>query len=280
MALTYKTDDFYTEMNNLISSVQQPTPKNMTLVPNYAKPNLLNDLAPKTQGPMTVQTGDGGLMSVAEGTPLRSIKREASQVGPRKVETGITTDASANIPTIAVKTIGSGNASFDTWAKMRGLDYNDPENYEKYLERASAAKIGSAVLTGVGSLLDASSARTYRKDVEATASQYETQKKIIDTNIDRTESALMENLMKNMSDLDVMSAAKNVDLSSQAIAGDKAKGAMDLGKDIADMRTNGALQKAALDLEYAMNVRRAKQAEINSYVNAGLSIASSALSLL
>ena len=46
------------------------------------------------------------------------------------------------------------------------------------------------------------------------------------------------------------------------------------------MKTNGALQKAALNLEYAMNVRRAKQAETASYVNAGLNIASSVISLL
>ena len=281
MALTYTTNDFYTEMNKVISSAQKPTPKNMTLIPNYEKSNWLSDLEPKTKGPMSVTSTTGAPLSVGEGTPLRLLN--SASLSPRTVEMPTETETqtqTTNIPEISIKTLGSGNAAFDAWAKMRGLDYNDPEVYERYITNAGYAKMGSAALSGIASLLDASSATDYRREVEKTKDQYETQKKIIDTNIDKTESALMENLMSNMADLDVMSAARNVDLSSQAIAGDKAKGAMDLGKDIADMRTNGALQKAALDLEYAMNVRKAKQAEINSYINAGLKIAGSALSLL
>lgn len=280
MALTYTTNDFYTEMNKVISSAQKPTPKNMTLIPNYEKSNWLSDLEPKTQGPMSVTSTTGAPLSVGEGTPLRLLN--SVSLSPRTVEmpTETETPTQMNIPEISIKTLGSGNAAFDAWAKMRGLDYKDPEVYERYITNAGYAKMGSAALSGIASLLDASSATDYRREVEKTNTQYETQKKIIDTNIDKTESALMENLMSNMADLDVMSAARNVDLSSQAIAGDKAKGAMDLGRDIADMRTNGALQKAALDLEYAMNVRKAKQQEINSYVNAGLQIASTAISLL
>lgn len=282
MALTYTTNDFYTQMNKVISSAQKPTPKNMTLIPNYEKSNWLSDLEPKTQGPMSITSTTGAPLSVGEGTPLRLLNKNNPGLSPRTVEvpTETETETQTNIPEISIKTLGSGNAAFDAWAKMRGLDYNDPEVYERYITNAGYAKMGSAALSGIASLLDASSATDYRREVEKTKDQYETQKKIIDTNIDKTESALMENLMSNMADLDVMSAARNVDLSSQAIAGDKAKGAMDLGKDISDMRTNGALQKAALDLEYAMNVRKAKQQEINSYVNAGLQIASTAISLL
>ena len=278
MALTYTTNDFYTQMNKVISSVQKPTPKNMTLIPNYEKSNWLSDLEPKTKGPMSVTSTTGAPLSVGEGTPLRLLN--SASLSPITVETPTETQTQINIPEISIKTLGSGNAAFDAWAKMRGMDYNDPKVYERYITNAGYAKMGSAALSGIASLLEASSATDYRREVEKTKDQYETQKKIIDTNIDKTESALMENLMSNMADLDVMSAARNVDLSSQAIAGDKAKGAMDLGKDISDMRTNGALQKAALDLEYAMNVRKAKQQEINSYVNAGLQIASTAISLL
>jgi hypothetical protein len=180
--------------------------------------------------------------------------------------------------------LGSGDKAFDVWRSMHGKTSTNQADieadYAQYIKKAGEAKLGSAILTGVGSLLDAKSARDYRKEVEATKGQYETQKKIIDANIDKTESALMENLMSNMADLDSMMAAKNVDLASESIAADKAKGAMDLGKDIADMRTNGALQKAALDLEYKMNVIKAKRQETNAYVNSGLQIAGAALSFL
>lgn len=273
MALTYTTDNFYTIINGQIQAIQGLTPPDMTLAPNYAKSKELPAMTPLYDG-FSLQpqkTMPNTALSLIE-TPIDS---QLPTVGE-----GQSVPESANIPEIAIKTIGSGNANFDAWAKMRGLDYNDPKVYDKYLTNAGYAKMGAAALQGVASLFNAASATDYRREVEKTKTQYETQKKIIDTNIDKTESALMQNLMSNMADLDAMSAAKNVDLSSQAIAGDKAKGAMDLGKDIAEMRTNSSLQKAALDLEYAMNVRKAKQAEINSYVNAGLQFASSAISLL
>lgn len=285
MALTYTQDNPYSIANKNMSLIPQVAPANMTLIPNAQKPNILASLVPTTKGSMSAYSKSGYEISVPAETPLSALGSIPSSVMPSvmsNVETPVssTQESQSNIPEISIKTLGSGNPAFDVWAKMRGMDYNDPKTYEKYIRNAGYAKMGSAALSGVASLLDASSATDYRREVEKTKDQYETQKKIIDTNIDKTESALMENLMSNMADLDVMSAAKNVDLSSQAIAGDKAKGAMDLGKDIADMRTNGALQKAALDLEYAMNVRKAKQAEINSYINAGLQIASSAISLL
>ena len=220
MALTYTTTDFYRDMNNLMSSVQRPTPPNMTLIPNSSKPNTMQSLAPTTKGDMTVLGTDGAPMSVPEGTPLYTLNKISS---PTVKTTTPTTPAETAVQDLSeIKNAVQRNFGYDVWAKMRGLDSKDPQNYEKYLERAGQAKVGSAILTGVGSLLDVQNARMYRKDVEKTSSQYEAQKKIIDTNIDKTESALMENLMSNMADLDTMMAAKNVDLTSQSIAGDKA----------------------------------------------------------
>lgn len=275
MALTYTNDNSYAIANYNMSVIPQIAPLNMTLIPNAQKPDLLSALIPKTAGPMSAYSKSGYEVSVPTGTPLSSLGTIPESVQPSTPvsTTPTTTNISSTLPSY-------NSVELDKFRSIWGSSGDDQADYNRYVKMAGYAKMGSAALQGIGAVADAYSYTQLRRETEATKDQYETKKKIIDTNIDKTESALMENLMSNMADLDVMSAAKNVDLSSQAIAGDKAKGAMDLGKDIADMRTNGALQKAALDLEYAMNVRKAKQQEINSYINAGLQIASTAISLL
>lgn len=276
MALTYTTDNTYAVANYNMSAIPQITPPNMTLIPNAQKPDVMSFLVPKTAGPMSAYSKSGYEMSVPKDTPLSALGSVPKSAQPSIPETA----PSAGVTNISYTMPSYNSAELDKFRSIWGSSGDDQADYNRYVKMAGIAKVGSAALQGLGAVADAYSYTQLRRETEGTKDQYETQKKIIDTNIDKTESALMENLMSNMADLDVMSAAKNVDLSSQAIAGDKAKGAMDLGRDIADMRTNGALQKAALDLEYAMNVRKAKQQEINSYINAGLQIASTAISLL
>lgn len=276
MALTYTTDNTYAVANYNMSAIPQITPPNMTLIPNAQKPDVMSFLVPKTAGPMSAYSKSGYEISVPKDTPLSALGSVPQSAQPSIPETA----PSAGITNISYTMPSYNSAELDKFRSIWGSSGDDQADYNRYVKMAGIAKVGSAALQGLGAVADAYSYTQLRRETEGTKDQYETQKKIIDTNIDKTESALMENLMSNMADLDVMSAAKNVDLSSQAIAGDKAKGAMDLGRDIADMRTNGALQKAALDLEYAMNVRKAKQQEINSYINAGLQIASTAISLL
>lgn len=276
MALTYTTDNTYAVANYNMSAIPQITPPNMTLIPNAQKPDVMSFLVPKTAGPMSAYSKSGYEISVPKDTPLSALGSVPKSAQPSIPETA----PSAGVTNISYTMPSYNSAELDKFRSIWGSSGDDQADYNRYVKMAGIAKVGSAALQGLGAVADAYSYTQLRRETEGTKDQYETQKKIIDTNIDKTESALMENLMSNMADLDVMSAAKNVDLSSQAIAGDKAKGAMDLGRDIADMRTNGALQKAALDLEYAMNVRKAKQQEINSYINAGLQIASTAISLL
>ncbi len=276
MALTYTTDNTYAVANYNMSAIPQITPPNMTLIPNAQKPDVMSFLVPKTAGPMSAYSKSGYEISVPKDTPLSALGSVPKSAQPSIPETA----PSAGVTNISYTMPSYNSAELDKFRSIWGSSGDDQADYNRYVKMAGYAKMGSAALQGIGAVADAYQYTQLRRETEGTKDQYETQKKIIDTNIDKTESALMENLMSNMADLDVMSAAKNVDLSSQAIAGDKAKGAMDLGRDIADMRTNGALQKAALDLEYAMNVRKAKQQEINSYVNAGLQIASTAISLL
>lgn len=264
MALTYIQDNPYSIANKSMSLIPQTAPANMTLIPNAQKPNTMTPLVPQTNTSVVYSQPAQPVLSI-ETKPIQTQIESRSAT----VTTPITNFASAvSIPR---------NSKPDNTNNTNG---GGSDKNKKRIDWAKYATYAGAALKSAAAIADSYSYTQLRREVEGTKDQYETQKKIIDTNIDKTESALMENLMSNMADLDVMTAARNVDLSSQAIAGDKAKGAIDLGKDIADMRTNGALQKAALDLEYAMNVRKAKQQEINSYINAGLQIASTALSLV
>ena len=276
MSVAYPQMNKYLNANLILSETPQAAPENMTTVPGIDKLQLvpklytgttslqLDGTKPATQG-----------FSLVETDTSKNIR--TPQVAPDLSEINVKSTSGQMSNLLSDK-------DFQIFRKLRGRDSDNIEDikkdWEDYIENAAYAIVGSAAFKAVGSIMDAVSQRDYRKQVEATKTQYEAQKKIIDTNINNTESGLMENLMENMANLDATMAAKNVDLTSESIAGDKAKGAMDLGKDISQMRTQGALQKAALDLEYAMNVKAAKKAEINSYVNTALQIGGAALSLL
>lgn len=100
--------------------------------------------------------------------------------------------------------------------------------------------------------------KKYVKDVQKNIVQYDTKKKLIDANIANQETLMMENLQENMSQLNVITAAQNVDISSEGVQAVKDKGLADMSKDITEMRQQGKLNKMALDLDYIMNVKDAK----------------------
>lgn len=129
-------------------------------------------------------------------------------------------------------------------------------------EKLQSAQTMSMISTGsniLSSFMEVQNARRQYKDVKNTKSQYETQKKIIDTNIENQETLQMENLEENMANLNVMTASKNVDLTSEAVTSQKDKALEDMSKDFRDARTAADLNKKALDLDYAMNARNAAQ---------------------
>ena len=136
---------------------------------------------------------------------------------------------------------------------------------------ASVVRIGSTILGGL-------EMNDYADEVAATKEQYETQKKIIDTNIQNSEALLMEKYQENMADLDSIAAAKNIDPTSGAIQGIKEKGAMDMGKDFAIQRSNAEIQKLALDLDYARSNRIAQRQRKNYWQNAAWDVASTGIS--
>lgn len=282
MSLTYSTTDFYTDTNYQMSYVQGYTPANMTLLPNSSKPDILSALVPKTAGPMSAYSKIGAPMSVPKDTPLSALGPIPDSVQPA-VETPrtATMDFTSMLPSM-------NSERFDRFRAIWGTSGDSNKDYQRYIDASAIATYASAGATALGGIASAAadivSYNKLVKDVKATKDQYETQKKILDTNINDTTVALNENLQENMANLDVMMAGKNVDLSSESVVGDKAKGAMDLGKDIAKMQTENSLQKSLLDLEYARSVREAKQQQIDGTINAVLqgigSVASAALMLV
>lgn len=90
--------------------------------------------------------------------------------------------------------------------------------------------------------------------------QYNASKSLINRNIATTQTVMMQNLEDRMAQLDAVTAAKNVDIRSQAVRFVKEKALMNIGQDFADMEMQGSLQKAALDLQHKMEVTAAKSA--------------------
>ena len=99
------------------------------------------------------------------------------------------------------------------------------EKAAKYLHRAqfatgveAAAQIGQGIIT-------LANANAGVDAVERTARMRE-------INLAETEAVMYENMRDAMAQLDMVAAAKNVDLTSSAIVGQKERGLRDLGKDI------------------------------------------------
>lgn len=251
MALGYSTkDSFYTRYGNAIKINQ---PNNMSIIPSNEMPHNMS-----VDSPITSVNIQPRLYNVAN----------PEELPMSKIGSPLPTPTSSNVNFEEVQRIVSPlDASVK---KLEDLQLKQNEYLQKAQEQQSRANQFKMVSAG---LQTADAYYNYRA-VKQTKAQYDTQKKILDTNLANTETALETQLRENMADLDVISAAKNVDLSSQAITGAKEKAAEDLGKDISTMRTQNSLQKAALDLQYKMNKAQAKSNLVSSVINTGVTIAS------
>lgn len=137
------------------------------------------------------------------------------------------------------------------------------EKAATYLNRAqiatgveSAAQIAQGVITlaNANAGLDA---------VERTARMRE-------TNLAQTEAVMYENMRDTMAQLDMVTAAKNVDLSSSAIVGMKERGLRDLGKDV---RT----RQLAVKFQNAVDKYNAAQQKEAAVTQGALQIAQGAM---
>lgn len=95
----------------------------------------------------------------------------------------------------------------------------------KYMTRAQIATgIASAAQIGQG-IITLANANAGVDAVERTARMRE-------VNLAETEAVMYENMRDAMAQLDMVAAAKNVDLTSSAIVGQKERGLSDMGKDV------------------------------------------------
>lgn len=248
--LSYSTkDSFYTTTGNAIKINQ---PNNMSIIPSNDMPNNMSVDSPITS--------------------VNIMPRLSNLVHPESLP--MSRIGEAVLPT-------AGNVSYENMQQLVSpLDTSLQKisdlqlQQNQYLQKAQEQQAKANTLKMAAASMQTVDAYFNYRSVKNSKAQYETQKKILDTNLANTESALENQLRENMADLDVISAAKNVDLSSQGITASKEKAAEDVGKDISQMRTQNELQKAALDLQYKMNKEQAKSNLVSSVVNTGITIAS------
>lgn len=161
--------------------------------------------------------------------------------------------------------------------KADGIGGFDKQTAQELLKRAELQNKLSAISSIGSSAMGILDARQNYVNVKKLKAQYQTQKKVIDANVANQEALMMDNYNERMASADALYAAKNVDISSGALTGIKQQGAMEMGKDIRSLESQANINKLALDLDYAIKRRQAKQAEWDAYVtgafNIGLGVA-------
>lgn len=141
------------------------------------------------------------------------------------------------------------------------------EKAAKYLHRAQIATgIEAAAQIGQG-IITLANANTGVDAVERAAQMRE-------TNLAQTEAVMYENMRDSMAQLDMVSAAKNVDLTSSAIVGQKERGLSDMGKDIRSKELAIKFQNA-VDKYNALKQKEAAKAQGNLQIAQGVLTAAS-----
>jgi len=152
---------------------------------------------------------------------------------------------------------------------------------KKYYEKANLANKVSAYTNIAQGAMDLVNTYTSgRSTLRLTNKQLDMQKDLIDLNIKNTESVLSAQFKNAIADLQTIYAAKNVDISSQAVRSEIVGSGEDMGKDMADMRTQGKLQKLAIDFQKSVNKTQQRRNEQQAWINFGANIASSAMFLI
>lgn len=141
------------------------------------------------------------------------------------------------------------------------------EKAAKYLTRAQIATgIESAAQVGQG-IITLANANAGVDAVERTAQMRE-------INLAQTEAVMYENMRDSMAQLDMVAAAKNVDLTSSAIVGQKERGLSDMGKDVRSRQLAIKFQNA-VDKYNALKQKEAAKAQGNLQIAQGVLTAAS-----
>ncbi len=141
------------------------------------------------------------------------------------------------------------------------------EKAAKYLARAQFATGMEAAAQIAQGVITLSNANAGVDAVERTARMRE-------INLAQTESVMYENMRDSMAQLDMVAAAKNVDLSSTAITGTKERGLREVGKDIQTKELAMKFQNA-VDKYNALKQKEAAKAQGNLQIAQGVLTAAS-----
>ena len=141
------------------------------------------------------------------------------------------------------------------------------EKAAKYLTRAQFATGVEAAAQVAQGVITLSNANAGVDAVERTARMRE-------INLAQTESVMYENMRDSMAQLDMVAAAKNVDLSSSAVVGTKERGLRELGKDIRTKELAMKFQNA-VDKYNALKQKEAAKAQGNLQIAQGVLTAAS-----
>lgn len=189
------------------------------------------------------------------------------------------TDAVSAAPVVATDTPTPTNQVVSPVAQIKGSNFTDADA-KAYYDRAYKQQIAGAV-AGLGSAAyNVFAAQQGRKVVAFENAQLDVQKQMIDTNVAATSAALMDQMTDATSQLQALSAAKNVDIQSQGVQSQIVAGGQDLGEDVRDIQMNSKLQKAAVDYQKAANKVQQAQAEQNAIAGFAVQAASSVISFL
>lgn len=150
----------------------------------------------------------------------------------------------------------------------------------KYYEKANMANKIKAYTNVAQGVADVANVYANRESVRLTNKQLDIQKDLIDLNIKKSETILSNQFRNAIADLQTISAAKNVDISSQALRKEIVGSGEDLGKDMADTRLQGSLQKKAIDFQKSVNKARQYRSEQQAWINLGANVMSSAFLLI
>ena len=194
--------------------------------------------------------------------------------------------------------LGSSNISDTTTLDISNIDISSPTagnvisaaqlkttvsaagDANKYYQKARKQQIAGAITNLGSAAYNIYTAQQGRKNVEFANAQLDVQKTMIDTNVAKTVSSLYNNMRDATSQLQTITAAKNVDIRSQGVESQIVAGGQDLGQDQADLIAGSKLQKAAINYQKAANKIQQAQAEQNAIANLATTAAGSIISFL
>ena len=181
--------------------------------------------------------------------------------------TPIAKTARASTTMAAAATTAAKPAVKNKTTTTKVTDTEPTEKAAKHLTRAQIATgIESAAQIGQG-IITLANANAGVDAVERTAQMRE-------INLAQTEAVMYENMRDSMAQLDMVAAAKNVDLTSSAVVGTKERGLSDLGKDIRSKELAIKFQNA-VDKYNALKQKEAAKAQGNLQIAQGVLTAAS-----